>query len=70
MELLFQYPILDVYWKSIKILEKEKIEFLVKPQKRYEGKAGEQLTMFVFDFSGNPLEFKAFTNSNEVFSIL
>jgi len=49
--------------------EAEKIEFVVKPQKRYEGKTGEQLTMFVFDFSGNPLEFKAFTNSDEVFSV-
>ena len=50
-------------------LEGEKIDFVVKPQKRYEGEVGEQLTMFVFDFSGNPLEFKAFTNSDEVFSV-
>lgn len=52
-----------------KKLEEKKIDFIVKPQKRYEGKTGEQLTMFVFDFSGNPLEFKAFSNSNEVFAI-
>lgn len=49
-------------------LEMEKIEFVVKPYKRYEGKVGEQLTMFVFDFSGNPIEFKAFSNDDEVFS--
>ncbi len=49
-------------------LEKEKITFIVKPQKRYEGKTGEQLTMFVFDFSGNPIEFKAFSNNSEIFS--
>lgn len=49
-------------------LESEHISFLVKPQKRYEGKTGEQLTMFVFDFSGNPIEFKAFSDNNEVFS--
>ena len=48
-------------------LEKEKIEFIVKPQKRYAGKPGEQLTMFVFDFSGNPIEFKAFSNEEEIF---
>ncbi len=48
-------------------LESEKIEFLVKPQTRYEGKIGEQMTMFVFDFSGNPLEFKSFSDSKEVF---
>lgn len=49
--------------------ETEKIEFLVKPQKRYEGKTGEQIIMFVFDFSGNPLEFKSFSKSDEVFSV-
>lgn len=51
-----------------KKLEAEKIEFVVKPQVRYKGKVGEQLTMFVFDFSGNPIEFKAFSNVDEVFS--
>lgn len=48
-------------------LELEKIKFVVKPQRRYEGKIGEQLTMFVFDYSGNPLEFKAFSNEDELF---
>jgi len=51
-----------------KKLESEKINFVVKPQKRYEGKVGEQITMFVFDYSGNPIEFKSFSNENEVFS--
>lgn len=49
-------------------LEAENIEFLIKPQTRYKGKVGEQMTMFVFDFSGNPLEFKSFSDKNEVFS--
>ncbi|MFV9550448.1 VOC family protein [Algibacter sp. PT7-4] len=49
-------------------LESEKIDFVVKPQTRYKGKVGEQMTMFVFDFSGNPLEFKSFSNNKEVFS--
>lgn len=49
-------------------LESAKIEFIVKPQKRYKGKTGEQLTMFVFDLSGNPIEFKSFTHQEEVFS--
>ncbi|MFK7926518.1 MAG: VOC family protein [Bacteroidia bacterium] len=48
-------------------LEKAKIEFVIKPYKRYAGKLGEQYTMFVFDLSGNPLEFKAFVNEEEVF---
>ncbi|QLE02392.1 dioxygenase [Galbibacter sp. BG1] len=48
-------------------LEKENVSFIIKPQTRYKGKAGEQQTMFVFDFSGNPIEFKSFKNKNEVF---
>ncbi len=48
-------------------LEKAKVEFLVEPKLRYEGAIGEQLTMFVLDFSGNPLEFKAFSKQEEVF---
>lgn len=48
-------------------LESEKVEFVIKPQTRYAGKVGEQLTMFVFDYSGNPLEFKSFKNEGDVF---
>jgi len=55
-------------FESIQLkLEAENIEFVVKPQVRYPGQIGEQMTMFVFDYSGNPLEFKSFTNENEVF---
>ena len=50
-------------------LEKANINFVIKPQKRYEGKVGEQYTMFVFDLSGNPLEFKAFVNEEEIFLV-
>ena len=57
----------ETFKRLQKKLESEKIEFVVKPQKRYEGKVGEQLTMFVFDFSGNPLEFKSFSNPSETF---
>ncbi|AKD04984.1 VOC family protein [Pontibacter korlensis] len=49
-------------------LEQHDIRFVVKPHVRYEGKPGEQLTMFVLDLSGNPLEFKAFKNADEVFA--
>ena len=48
-------------------LEKNNIHFLIKPQQRYSGKAGEQMTMFVFDFSGNPIEFKAYTDEEQIF---
>ncbi len=49
-------------------LENAEIDFVVKPQLRYEGQVGEQKTMFVLDFSGNPIEFKAYRNAAEVFA--
>ena len=49
-------------------LEAAGITFIVKPYRRYEGQTGEQLTMFVLDLSGNPIEFKAFKNEAEVFA--
>lgn len=49
-------------------LEGAGIEFVVKPQTRYEGRSGEQRTMFVLDHSGNPLEFKSFTDEDEVYA--
>jgi extradiol dioxygenase family protein len=42
-------------------------EFILEPQIRYAGQPGEQHIVFVRDPSGNALEFKAFTNSQEVF---
>lgn len=48
-------------------LESANITFIVKPQMRYQGKSGQQLTMFVLDYSNNPLEFKSFTRDAERF---
>lgn len=48
-------------------LELHKISFIVKPQVRYKGVKGEQVTMFVLDFSSNSLEFKAFKDETEIF---
>jgi extradiol dioxygenase family protein len=42
--------------------------FLIEPQVRFEGQAGEQSTMFVLDPSGNALEFKAFADDAMVFA--
>jgi uncharacterized protein len=47
--------------------ENNNISFVVKPQNRYTNLKGEQKTMFVLDFSGNPIEFKAFKNEAEIF---
>ena len=58
----------ELFNKIFEKLRTENIEFLVKPYKRYEGKTGEQMTMFVFDYSGNPLEFKSFSKNDEIFA--
>jgi extradiol dioxygenase family protein len=58
----------EVFESIQRKLENAGVGFVVKPQKRYEGEVGEQRTMFVLDFSGNPIEFKAFSNEDEVFS--
>lgn len=56
-------------FKSIRDkLQDGKVDFLIKPQERYQGQVGQQITMFVFDYSGNPLEFKTFANDEEMFS--
>ena len=57
----------ELFEKVRNKLEKQQIEFIVKPQARYQGKAGEQKTMFVLDFSGNPIEFKTFKDDSELF---
>jgi hypothetical protein len=49
-------------------LEQAGIVFIVKPYARYAGLTGEQLTMFCTDYSGNPIEFKAFKHPEEVFA--
>jgi len=49
-------------------LEEAHVTFLVKPQTRYKGKTGQQETMFVLDYSQNPIEFKSFYNTQELFA--
>lgn len=44
------------------------VEFLIPPTLRYEGRPGEQGTMFIQDPSGNGIEFKSFTHIDEVFA--
>jgi hypothetical protein len=38
------------------------VEFVIEPHVRFVGQPGEQATMFLFDPSGNALEFKAFVD--------
>jgi len=53
------------------ILEKKLIaantEFLIEPYIRFKGESGEQATMFLYDPSGNALEFKAFRDPGKLF---
>lgn len=55
-------------WEALRDrLEAAEATFIVPPHIRFEGKAGEQATMFVTDPAGNALEFKAFRDDACVF---
>ena len=41
-------------------LQRNGVEFIIKPYLRFKGKIGEQSTMFIKDPTGNVLEFKSF----------
>jgi len=49
-------------------LKSKGVEFLMEPRIRFEGKVGEQATMFFLDPSGNALEFKGFADFSQVFA--
>ncbi len=56
-------------WQLIKKkLESVSIDFIIEPHIRFQGKIGEQATMFFLDPSGNALEFKAFKNIDQLFA--
>ncbi|SAL80791.1 glyoxalase/bleomycin resistance protein/dioxygenase [Caballeronia arvi] len=45
------------------------IQFIVKPQVRFRGQAGEQATMFFLDPFGNAIEFKAMSDLTQLFGV-
>ncbi|MEM6586727.1 MAG: VOC family protein [Pseudomonadota bacterium] len=49
-------------------LKAANVEFVMEPTIRFEGKPGEQATMFVRDPSGNALEFKALADMSQLFA--
>jgi uncharacterized protein len=50
-------------WKAMaQRLEQAGTEFVLAPQVRYPGEAGEQWTMFFLDPFGNPIEVKGFAS--------
>jgi extradiol dioxygenase family protein len=44
------------------------IQFVIEPYIRFQGKPGEQATMFFYDAAGNALEFKAFADIEQLFA--
>jgi len=56
-------------WKTLAGKLKSKgVDFIIEPKIRFEGKVGEQATMFFLDPSGNALEFKGFNDLSHVFA--
>lgn len=56
-------------WDSLaKRLKEKGVEFITEPHIRFEGKPGEQGSMFFYDNSGNAIELKGFRDLNQVFS--
>jgi extradiol dioxygenase family protein len=49
-------------------LKKANVKFIIEPHIRFQGKPGEQATMFFKDPSGNALEFKAFRDQSRIFA--
>lgn len=57
-------------WKSLaaKLEARDDIAWVIKPRIRFQGQPGEQATFFLFDPSGNALEFKAFADFSMIFA--
>lgn len=56
-------------WQSLRDrLTSAGISFVIEPHIRFQGKTGEQATMFFCDPSGNALEFKAFGDDRQIFA--
>ena len=56
-------------WRDLTArLDAAGVDFLIRPRVRFEGRPGEQASLFIRDPSGNALEFKAFTDDAMVFA--
>jgi extradiol dioxygenase family protein len=49
-------------------LKKAGVAFVIEPGIRFVGEVGEQATFFLYDRSGNALEFKAFRDPSRLFA--
>ena len=56
-------------WRDLAArLESQHADFIIAPSIRFQGRVGEQATLFVRDPSGNVLEFKAFADPTRIFA--
>lgn len=56
-------------WKAlVERLRKAGTRFVIEPYTRFEGKPGEQSTMFLLDPAGNALEFKSIVQTDQLFA--
>jgi uncharacterized protein len=54
-------------WQGITAkLTAARVQFIIEPQIRFQGQAGEQATCFFLDPSGNALELKAFADESMI----
>ena len=58
----------DTWVELSENLKAKNIKFVIEPYLRFEGKVGEQATMFFLDPENNALEFKAFKNIDQLFA--
>lgn len=58
----------EAFEPMVERLRNAKVEFLIEPYLRFEGRVGEQATLFVRDPAGNCVEFKAFRDIGLLFS--
>ncbi len=59
---------MDQFETFASMLTEKGVTFIIEPYIRFQGKTGEQATMFFKDPSGNALEFKAFKNRDQLFA--
>ena len=56
-------------WHALsKRLTEAGVQFVIEPGIRFPGEVGEQATFFLYDPSGNALEFKAFRDPSRLFA--
>ncbi|KAF0686610.1 Aste57867_21615 [Aphanomyces stellatus] len=58
----------EQFHELAKKVQSKNIPFIVEPHLRFQGRPGEQWTMFFKDPSGNNLEFKAMVNEANLFA--